>query len=307
MKIIDTHCDALLKIWENKNRSFTNSSEIETNLERLLQGNVKAQLFAIFIEPELPFDQKYQVALEQIDIFHQEVIGKHAQIKKIEKWSDFDKLKDGEIGAMLTLEGADAFGNDISKLKNLYQLGVKSLGLTWNNANLVGDGVGESRGAGLTDFGKEVIKLNNENKVLTDVSHLNVKGFWDVMDIADYPIATHSNALTICNHRRNLTDEQAKAMFKKNGLIGIVFNPPFLSQSKVATITDIVRHIEHFCSIGGEKYVCLGSDFDGITEFVLGLEDASKYQQLIQELLKHYTEDQVLGFAHQNFLNVIPK
>ncbi|OIJ13453.1 diguanylate cyclase [Anaerobacillus alkalilacustris] len=307
MKIIDTHCDALLKIWEDKNRSFTNSTEIETNLERLLQGNVKAQLFAIFIEPELPFDQKYQVALEQIDIFHQEVIGKHAQIKKIEKWSDFDKLKDGEIGAMLTLEGADAFGNDISKLKNLYQLGVKSLGLTWNNANLVGDGVGESRGAGLTDFGKEVIELNNISKVLTDVSHLNVKGFWDVMDIADYPIATHSNALTICNHRRNLTDEQAKAMFEKNGLIGIVFNPPFLSQTKEATITDIVRHIEHFCSLGGEKYICLGSDFDGITEFVLGLEDASKYQQLIQELLKHYTEDQVLGFAHQNFLNFIPK
>ena len=307
MKIIDTHCDALLKLLENKNRSFTNSPDIETNFERLSEGGVTGQLFAIFIEPEVPSDEKYSIALQQIELFHSEVVGKHEQIKKIEKWSDFETLKDGEIGAVLTLEGADAFGNDLNKLKNLYSLGVKSLGLTWNNANLVGDGLGESRGAGLTDFGKEVVKLNNEHKVLTDVSHLSVKGFWDVMDLALYPMATHSNSIELCSHRRNLSDEQAKAIFRKNGLVGIVFNPPFLTETGTATITDIVRHIEHFCSIGGEKHICLGSDFDGISQFVKGLEDSSKYQQLINELLKHYTDEQVAGFAHKNFLNFIPR
>ncbi|QOY35721.1 dipeptidase [Anaerobacillus isosaccharinicus] len=307
MKIIDTHCDALLKLLENKNRSFTNSPDIETNFDRLSEGGVTGQLFAIFIEPEVPSDEKYSIALQQIELFHSEVVGKHEKIKKIEKWSDFEALKDGEIGAVLTLEGADAFGNDMNKLKNLYSLGVKSLGLTWNNANLVGDGLGESRGAGLTDFGKEVVKLNNEHKVLTDVSHLSVKGFWDVMDLALYPIATHSNSIELCSHRRNLSDEQAKAMFGKNGLVGIVFNPPFLTETGTASITDIVRHIEHFCSIGGEKRICLGSDFDGISQFVKGLEDSSKYQQLINELLKHYTQEQVAGFAHKNFLNFIPR
>lgn len=306
MKIIDTHCDALLKLWENKKRSFTNSLEIETNVERLLEGKVMAQLFAIFIEPELPFEVKFQAALEQIEIFHTEVVGKHAQLKKINNWSDLESLKDGEIGAVLTLEGADAFANDLTKLKTLYRLGVKSIGLTWNNANFVADGVGESRAAGLTDFGKEVVKLNNEHKVLTDVSHLSVKGFWDVMELADYPIATHSNSITICNHQRNLTDDQAKAMFGNNGLIGIVFNPPFLNNSGQATISDCLRHIEHFCSLGGENHICLGSDFDGITEFVEGLENASKYQALINELLKYYSEKQVEGFANRNFLNFIP-
>lgn len=307
MKIIDTHCDALLKLLENKNRSFTNSPDIETNFERLSEGGVTGQLFAIFIEPEVPSDEKYSIALQQIELFHSEVVGKHEQIKKIEKWSDFEALKDGEIGAVLTLEGADAFGNDLNKLKNFYSLGVKSLGLTWNNANLVGDGLGESRGAGLTDFGKEVVKLNNEHKVLTDVSHLSVKGFWDVMDLSLYPIATHSNSIELCSHRRNLSDEQAKAMFRKNGLVGIVFNPPFLTETGKASLTDVVRHIEHFCSIGGEKHICLGSDFDGISQFVKGLEDSSKYQQLINELLKHYTDEQVAGFAHKNFLNFIPR
>ncbi|MFN7250089.1 MAG: dipeptidase [Anaerobacillus sp.] len=307
MKIIDTHCDALLKLWEDRSRSFTNSSDIETNFERLSQGGVAAQLFAIFIEPELPSDEKYQVALEQIDLFHTEVIGRHERMKKIENWSDFRLLNEDEIGAMLTLEGADAFGNDLNKLKNLYNLGVKSIGLTWNNANLVADGVGESRGAGLSDFGIEVVKLNNEHQVLTDVSHLSVKGFWDVMDLADYPIATHSNSITLCGHRRNLSDDQARAMFKKNGLVGIVFNPPFLTETGTASIKDIVRHIEHFCALGGEKHICLGSDFDGIAQFVKDLEDASKYQLLINELLKYYTEEQVAGFAYNNFLNFIPK
>ncbi|RXJ04061.1 membrane dipeptidase [Anaerobacillus alkaliphilus] len=307
MKIIDTHCDALLKLWEDKNRSYTDSPEIETNFQRLQQGGVKGQLYAIFIDPDSPFDQKYQLALEQIDLFHSEVVGKHQQIKKIVNWADFDLLEEGEIGAVLTLEGADAFGNDLNKLMHFYDLGVKSLGLTWNNANLVADGVGESRGAGLTDFGKEVVRLNNERKVLTDVSHLSVKGFWDVMELADYPIATHSNSITLCNHRRNLSDEQAKAMFENHGLVGIVFNPPFLTETGTASITDIIRHIEHFCSLGGETQICLGSDFDGISQFVEGLEDASKYQQLTNELLKHYSEDQVAGFAHQNFLRFIPR
>lgn len=307
MKVIDTHCDVLLKLRENSERSFTNSPEIETNFERMKQGGIKGQLFAVFIESTLPFDEKYQIALEQINIFHNEVVGKHPEIKKIEKWSDFNRLKDGEIGAVLTLEGADAFGNDLVKLRNLYELGVMSIGLTWNNANLVGDGVGESRGAGLTDFGKQVVQLNNEREVLTDVSHLSEKGFWDVIDLARYPIATHSNSMTICNHPRNLTDKQAKAIFKRKGLIGTVFNPRFLNEKGTATITDVLRHIDYFCQLGGEKNICLGSDFDGIDQFVSGLEDASKYPQLINELIKHYSEDQVAGFAYQNFLNFIPK
>src|SRR5699024_1394810 len=107
------------------------------------------------------------------------VLGKNPQIKHIKKWEDFNHLNDDEIGAVLTLEGADAFGNDLMKLRQLYRLGVMSLGLTWNNANLCADGVGEDRLAGLSNLGKEVVQLNNEFKVLTDVSHLTEKGFWD--------------------------------------------------------------------------------------------------------------------------------
>lgn len=187
MEVIDLHCDALMKLSEAKGTlSFRNSSELDTNLTRLQKGKIKIQAFAIFIEPNLDSDQKFQEALDQIDYFYEEVLRKNSEMKHLKSWSDFNHLQDGEIGAFLTLEGVDAIGNDLKKLRTLFQLGVMSVGLTWNNANLAADGAGEPRGRGLTLFGKEIVHLNNERKVFTDVSHLSERGFWDVMELADY-------------------------------------------------------------------------------------------------------------------------
>lgn len=308
MEIIDLHCDALLKLSEGKGTlRFADARELQTNKRRLQQGNVKVQCFAIFIEPEIRSDQKFQAALDQVDYFYQEVLGKNPEMKQIKVWSDFDKLKDGEIGAMLTLEGVDAIGNDLTKLRTLYQLGVRSVGLTWNNANLAADGAGEPRGGGLTIFGKEIVKLNNEQQVLTDVSHLSERAFWDVIEMAQYPIASHSNSKSLCNHPRNLADEQAKAMFKKGGMIHVVYNPPFIKAVGTVTVDDLVKHIDHFCSLGGVKQIGLGSDFDGISSFITDLEDASKTQNLINTLLKHFSEEEVRGFAYKNFLDNRPQ
>ena len=205
------------------------------------------------------------------------------------------------------MEGADAFGNDLIKLRHLYRLGVLSIGLTWNNANLCADGVGDPRGAGLTVLGKEVVCLNNEHHVFTDVSHLSIKGFWDVMDLAKYPIASHSNARSLCDHPRNLNDEQIRAMFTNNGMIDVVFAPQFINKdSEQATISDLVRHIDYLCSLGGIQQVGIGSDFDGISSHITGLGNASEFPNLINELQKQYTETEVEGFAYRNFLNHRP-
>ncbi|MCK6255636.1 dipeptidase [Fictibacillus sp. KIGAM418] len=308
MNIIDFHCDALLKLYEEKGKlSFASAHELETNKERLKKGQVKVQCFAIFIEPEIPSDQKFQAALAQVDLFYKEVLGKNPEMKHIRCWDDFDRIQDGEIGAMLTLEGVDAIGNDLSKLHILHQLGVLSVGLTWNTANLAADGAGEPRGGGLTVFGKEVVDFHNKHQILTDVSHLSEMAFWDVLEIADYPFASHSNSKELCDHPRNLTDEQASAMFEKGGTIHVVYNPPFINQDQVkASIPDLIRHIDHFCGLGGVRQIGLGSDFDGIANFITDLENAAKSQNLINELLKHYSEEQVRGFAFDNFMNYRP-
>jgi len=307
MKIIDLHCDALLKLQEAKGElSFRNAPELDANKERLIAGDVFVQCYAIFIDPAIKQEQKFDTALGQIDLFYREVLGKNPDMVHIKEWSDFDCLEVGQIGVMLTLEGVDAIGNDLSKLHILYQLGVRSVGLTWNNANLAADGAGEPRGAGLTLFGKEIVEFNNQHQMYTDVSHLCEKAFWDVMETARYPIASHSNSRHLCNHPRNLYGNQAKALFQRNGMLHVVFAPQFVTEDANATIQDVVKHIDYFCSLGGEKQIGLGSDFDGISSHVKGLEHAGKYQDLINELLKHFSSEQVRGFAYQNFLDHRP-
>lgn len=308
MNIIDLHCDALLKLWESRGKaSFADSPEIDTNKQRLKTGEVKVQAFAIWMDPAIKTENKFQVALEQIDLFNREVLEKNKEIKQIKEWSDFDKIAENEIGAILTLEGVDPIGNDLTKLNILYQLGVRSIGLTWNQANLAADGAGEARGAGLTSFGKEIVAFNNSHKILTDVSHLCEKAFWDVIETAQFPIASHSNTRKYCDHPRNLSDEQAKALFQKGGMIHVVYCPDFVKKEGRVTIADLIQHIDHLCSLGGVQQIGLGSDFDGISTKIDGLTNAAENQNLINELLKHFKEEEVKGFAYQNFLNHRPK
>lgn len=302
------HCDVLLKLYQSQGViNFKDSKELDANMKRLKKGNVKVQAFAVFVYPEVKTDQKFQVALDQIHYFYTNVLGNNPDMKLIRNWSDIEQLADDEVGALLTLEGVDAIGNDFQKLSILYELGVRSIGLTWNNANLAADGAQEKRGAGLTSFGEEIVSFNNEHKILTDVSHLCEKAFWDVLNVAKFPIASHSNSKSIKNHVRNLSDEQAKAMFEKDAMVHMVYCPEFVKDQKNVTIGHLIEHIDHFCSLGGVKNIGLGSDFDGIDKKIVDLEDASMQQNLLNELLKNYSEDQVRGFASDNFLRHLPK
>ncbi|MEY8559978.1 dipeptidase [Jeotgalicoccus halotolerans] len=311
MNIIDTHCDALLKLQgdaraahgyfqKNRTLNYLNSDELDTNMERRIEGQVKVQFYAIFISPGIPDNEKWQHALEQIDAFYEEVLTMDNMVH-IKQLSDIKTLKNHEYGAVLTLEGSDAFGNDLMKLRTLFRLGVLSVGLVWNNGNLAADGVGETRGTGLSEFGLKVVEECNKHNVLIDVSHLNVHGFEDVIEHGKYVFASHSNAWSIHNHARNLHDEQIIKLIKKGGMINIVFCPPFIGEGKV-TLEDLLRHVDKIIELGGEKHIGLGSDFDGITEFIEGLEDASEYGNLIEVLRSKYGEEFTERIASRNFV-----
>ena len=307
MKIIDLHCDVLYKLWLSKGKlRFLDSPELDANFHRLQQGKVKVQCFAIFIPDHVNTEEKFSAAIKQVHYFKQMLLN-NKRMKQILNWRDFFTLKSDEMGAMLTLEGVDCIGNDISKLHILHELGVKSVGLTWNFANLAADGIGEERGAGLTNFGKEIVSFHNEHGILTDVTHLSERAFWDVMEIAKYPIASHSNSKKLCSHPRNLTDDQAEKLFHKNGMVHVVYHPPFITNKEKANISNLIKHIDHFCELGGVENVGLGSDFDGIELHVNNLENSGKQQNLINELLKYYSEEQVKGFAAKNFLKYIKR
>ncbi|CAM3725019.1 dipeptidase [Alkalicoccus chagannorensis] len=285
MGIFDLHCDALLRLQMDPSLSFTDSPELDVNLEKLQQGGVQVQLFAVFVEPDIPFDKKFEHAAEQVDLFHKKVLEPHEQVVHITSWEQILTLEENQIGAVLTLEGADAFGNDPEKLRWFYRAGVLSMGLTWNNANLTADGIGEPRGGGLTEWGMEVVRENNKHGVWTDVSHLSLQAFDDVIIEADYPVATHSNVYAVCGHRRNLNDDQIQALIERGGLMGMVFNPPFTADiEEEASIQGLIEHIQAVHHAGGADILALGSDFDGIETKIPELSDASEYPNLIHQL-----------------------
>lgn len=299
MNVVDTHCDALLKLWKRPSLSFVNG-ELDTSLTRLKAGRVKVQFFAIWVPDEVSEENKFSVVQQQINHFYERVLIE-PQMVHLRSLRDIDLLKEGEIGAVLALEGMDAVGHDIGKLHWLYEQGVISIGLTWNGVNACADGIGERRGAGLTRYGEEVVALNNRYQVINDVSHLSIQAFWDVVDLSLLTMASHSNSYACCPHDRNLRNEQLTALIQKDAFIGLVFFPKFVKDEKGATIKDLLTHIDHIGSLGGIAHIGFGSDFDGIHFHVKGLENASKYPALLEQLSRYYSDHDLNGFFYRNF------
>ncbi|WP_108669324.1 dipeptidase [Peribacillus acanthi] len=304
-KIFDAHCDVLMKMFLNPNLSFHNSEDLHLTNNQLISTGSKVQCFAIYIPERIHPSMRFHAALTMIEHFYENIV-KTPNMKLVKSKRDIDLLEENEIGAVLTLEGCDCIGEDLLKLKTLLRLGVSSVGLTWNHSNAIADGILEPRGGGLTAFGHKVVSLLEETNTWCDVSHLSVRGFWDVMEYDLRTIASHSNCHSICSNPRNLNDEQITHLIKKDSVMGITFVPEFLVSNGVASITDVIKHIDHVCSLGGENHLGFGSDFDGIDKVVMGLERYQGYARLMEELYKHYTTNQVDKFLFNNFTKRFP-
>ncbi|TXC91882.1 membrane dipeptidase [Metabacillus litoralis] len=305
MKIFDAHCDLLYKLWREPDIDVYQDERLQVSISKLKKMNNNIQCFAIFIPEDVPFINRMDIALQQITIFYEKIVKNYPEIKLIKTKSDIDQITNQEIGAVLTLEGCDAIGDQLKNLQILYQLGVRSVGLTWNFANLVADGAHEKRNGGLTNFGRSVIEYLNEKQLWTDVSHASERSFWEALEIAKYPIASHSNAYSICPHVRNLRDEQIVALLKNKGMIGVTFVPFFTTSKNNPTISDVIKHVDYICGLGGENQLGFGSDFDGIDVTIEGLHNYACYETLINELQKYYNEELVHKFMYRNFLEHI--
>lgn len=302
----DAHCDVLMKLYVDENISFINSNQLQVTKQSLLNAGARVQCFAIYVPESVQPEQRFAAALQMVDLFYEKVL-KEREMKLVCSRADIAALKEGEIGAILTLEGCDCIGQDLLKLKTLLRLGVTSVGLTWNYANLCADGALEPRGAGITSFGGEVISLLNEQAVWCDVSHLSEAAFWDTIQLAHYPIASHSNVYNLCPHPRNLKDDQIVALLKKGGVIGVTFVPQFLTKQKVASIADLLKHIDYLAGLGGENQIGFGSDFDGIDQTVNRLSSYREFQNVVNELEKQYSADFVKGILFHNFVRRYPR
>jgi len=207
------------------------------------------------------------------------------------------------------VEGGEAIQEDLALLRMLYRLGVRSMTLTWNQRNAIGDGAAENPNGGLSKFGLEVVAEMNRLGMLVDVSHLNWAGFWDVVKHSKAPvIASHSNARKLCNHPRNLDDDQIKALADNGGVMCITFVPAFLKpqNKRGASIQDIICHIDYVKKLVGPDHIGIGSDFDGTDEMPEGLENASKMPALAEALLLNgYRESEIEKILGGNILKLL--
>ncbi|GGC89856.1 diguanylate cyclase [Thalassobacillus devorans] len=304
--IIDAHCDVLWKLWEKK-VDFYNSEELRFNYLKWQQSDIKVQCFAIFVPEEVKEESQFSVALEMVSIFFEQVVDPYDDVKFISNRQDLLNLKAHEKGAVLTLEGCHSIGADINKLKALVRMGVRIVGLTWNQANAVCDGIEEERGAGLSSFGKDVVHYLNKEQIWVDLSHISYQGFWDIMDIGDYPMASHSNVFQIAPHVRNLDNSQIEALIACDSWIGITFVPEFINGRKVAYRQEIIKHIEYIVAMGGESILGFGSDFEGTEDEVIGLKDIMDYKFLINDLCHSQTKSTMQKLSYKNFVDKFPR
>lgn len=304
MQWMDGHCDVLSKMWKDlkKHKFYDPQSELDSSYFHLREASVALQVFAIWVPETVSKGQRLQVALKQIDLFYEEIIQDEQNMILVTDRKRLRECSPERIGALLLLEGADALQGEISNLRHLWRLGIRQMGLTWNYANEVADGIEEERGGGLTLFGREVIEEMKRLRMILDVSHLSEKGFWEVIEEEELPIlASHSNCRAICPHKRNLEDEQIRALIARDGRIGVTFVPSFVhTPYQEASISHVLKHIEHICELGGEDFIFFGSDFDGINHKIKNLESYRYIHFLTEALLKVYPEFFVKKWSWEN-------
>lgn len=312
VQIIDGHTDFLLSLAKTGRSFFEESQTGHVDLPRARKGGIGAMLCAVYVpNSDIPERALIQT-LRGTDHLKRLVAESHGEMELVRNYAQLVScLERGVFGAILHYEGAEAIDPEFAVLRLAYELGLRSLGFTWSRTNIFAEGVGpENKGHGLTALGKLLVENCNRMGILIDVSHLNVPGFWDVLETSTKPIvASHSNALSVCDHERNLTDRQLKELAAKGGLAGINYALGFLVKDakKPADVplSALVDHIDHIVEVAGIDHVALGSDFDGagVPE---ALRDAAHDQAIIEELARRgYDDASIRKIARDNWLRVL--
>jgi len=291
--VADAHCDTLYA----RTREGKDAQECQVSARKMAHGRVGLGTFALWPGTQPPSALFYEVAAASLE--------ESARLE-IPIYKTLPDMPPDVPGGVLSVEGGEAFMGDMRLLGEFLDAGVKMIALTHNRENELAYPAlgGDTRG--LKPFGREVMRELNRRGVLSDVSHLNIAGFWDVMELSEIPpVASHSNARALCDHPRNLTDEQIKAIVARGGFIGINFFSTFLVEQGEAQLSDVARHIDHIVQLGGISTVGFGSDFDGIGRWPQGLDGADKFPMLLDLLERWgYKSEDLAAIAGLNLWNL---
>lgn len=302
---VDLHCDTIKKAKDENLKLDSNKLLFNTKDVKLPH----IQCLAVFVHSKYNENTNgFKRANEIIDNFYKTYNPEEMYI--IQNKNDIESPKlNKKIGAILTIENGTAISGNLDNIEKLYNKAIRMMGIVWNEDNDLGCGALTQNDKGLTSLGIQYVKELENRKIIIDVSHASEKTFWDTARNVSVPIvASHSCVKKLCNHPRNLSDEQIKHIAKTNGVIGICFCNSFLTKKQTANVEDIVNHIDYIANLVGIDYISFGSDFDGlekenILDDVKGVKDLELITKSLED--KGYTTEDIDKITAQNFLRVV--
>ncbi len=295
--VVDTHADSLGSVLRGERHLYEHSQHGQLDFPRMAEVGHRLQFLSLWVEPEYKPERALARTLQYIDAFWQETAAHPEWIVPVVDAAGLQAVAAGEaMGAVMSIEGAEALGTDPARVRLLHRLGVRLMSLTWNQRNALADGAGEDPGGGgVSRAGREIIREMNAVRIVLDVSHLSQASFWDALECSSKPpIASHSNCQALAPHRRNLSNGQIRALAKRGGVQGITFVRDFLQGGE--NLERVVDHMIYALDlVGDDRHLALGSDFDGVEVPVTGLEDVTCLPQLADALSGRGVSDNTIG------------
>lgn len=308
--MFDCHYDLLTYIYMNKN----NLKEVKKHFKKIFKDNITGGIFNLFYMSYAEMKEELGVKKEEIDIIE--------NLKEVNNLISNYDLVPKDIKYIYGIEGLD-YLEKIEDVDKIYDLGVRSVNIVWNNDNKFGGGAKGDETRGLTDLGVELVKRLVNKKIAIDLSHTNEKTFYDIIDLCNelrneekYPIvfASHSNVKEICNHKRNLSDDQIIKIKELNGVIGVVAVKPFCVQEEKFNKENkkyqdaYIQHIKYIMDLlGGVDNIAVSTD--DMTYYKINKRYYKHFNVFKQERMKKELENLLLsnGFSSKDTENILYK
>ncbi|MGH3274276.1 MAG: dipeptidase [Streptosporangiaceae bacterium] len=318
-----------------------------TDLPRLRAGGVGGQFWSVYVPAGLQGDAAVATTIEQIDLVHQ-LIARYPDAMELARTSaDAERIiGSGKVACLIGAEGGHSIASSLPVLRALHQLGVRYLTLTHNrNVPWADSATDKPAAGGLTAFGREVVLEMQRLGMLVDLSHVSPATMTDALDTAQAPVIfSHSSALALCDHPRNVPDGALARLPANGGVCMVTFVPEFVAQRchdwelaieaemsqrgledgdqpgrqefrqewsqrqprPAATLSDVADHVDYVRAVAGVDHVGLGGDYDGVDRQPDGLEDVSRYPALIAELAgRGWSESDLARLTSGNILRVL--
>lgn len=319
---LDSHCDTPMFFSQGINFA-SRDPKILVDLHKMTEGHLDSTIMVAYLEQKERDDASLENATakaNQILTQIEEMVAMNCTAVDIAYTpDDLWRLKaQGKKAIMLGIENGYAVGKDISNVEAFRKRGVVYMTLCHNGDNDICDSHrGKAEHGGVSDFGAEVIKEMNRVGMMVDLSHAAESSFYDAIDISSTPIVcSHSSARSLCDHTRNLTDDQMRALAKSGGVAQVTLYHGFLRKDSPdftkgaylpneATILDAIEHLNHMVNIMGIEHVGIGTDFDG-DGGIRGCSSASELINFTRRLMKErYSEEQIQMIWGGNFLRLM--